>query len=72
LPICKNVKEEEVFTTCFQRDSAKDEAVVFIFIFATIGLLSYAAVGPWVKKWVETYRERRSYAPVSSEGAEES
>ena len=30
LAICKGAEEEDVFTTCFQRDSAKDEAVVFI------------------------------------------
>lgn len=51
LPICKGAKEEDVFTTCFKRDSAKDEAVVFIFIAATTGLLVYAAVRPWVEKW---------------------
>lgn len=53
-------------TTCFQRDSAKDEAVVFIFIFATVGLLVYAAVKPWVEKWAEKVKERRSYMPISS------
>jgi hypothetical protein len=36
-----------------ERDSAKDEAVVFIFIFATVGLLIYAAIRPWVEKWAE-------------------
>lgn len=36
-----------------ERDSRKDEAVVFIFIFATAGLLIFAAVQPWVEKWVE-------------------
>jgi hypothetical protein len=36
-----------------ERDSAKDEAVVFIFIFATVGLLVYAAVRPWLEKWLE-------------------
>jgi len=72
LPICKDAKEEDVFTTCFQRDSAKDEAVVFIFIFATVGLLIYAAIRPWVEKWAESIRERRSYMPISNAGAEES
>lgn len=68
LPICKNVGMEDVFTTCFQRDSRKDEAVVFIFIFATAGLLGWAAVKPWVGKWVENARVRRNYIPVASEG----
>lgn len=36
-----------------ERDSRKDEAVVFIFIFATAGLLGWAAIKPWVGKWVE-------------------
>jgi hypothetical protein len=51
-------------TTCFQRDSAKDKAVVFIFIGATVGLLGYAAVRPWI----ERVRERRNYIPVSGQG----
>jgi len=72
LPICKDAKEEDVFTTCFQRDSAKDEAVVFIFIIATVGLLFYAAVRPWIEKWRDNIRERRSYAPISTASAEES
>jgi hypothetical protein len=55
-------------TTCFQRDSAKDEAVVFIFIFATVGLLVYAAVRPWVAGWAEKVRERRSYMPIGGGG----
>jgi len=71
LPICKNVNEDDVFTTCFrkhihgetrnvfwvlttlERDSAKDEAVVFVFIFATVGLLVYAAIRPFVERWME-------------------
>lgn len=68
LPICKGAGMEDVFTTCFQRDSRKDEAVVFIFIFATAGLLLWAAVKPWVGKWVDSARERRSYIPVSTHG----
>lgn len=36
-----------------ERHSRKDEAVVFVFIFATGGLLIYAAVQPWVERWVE-------------------
>lgn len=44
-----------VANTCVytERDSRKDEAVVFIFIFATAGLLIWAAVKPWVGRWVE-------------------
>ncbi|KAL4883630.1 hypothetical protein BJY04DRAFT_22269 [Aspergillus karnatakaensis] len=65
LPICKGAKEEDVFTTCFQRDSRKDEAIVFIFIIATGGLLLWAVFRPWVQKWIEAARERRSYIPVA-------
>ncbi|CAL5868671.1 uncharacterized protein PFLUO_LOCUS2898 [Penicillium psychrofluorescens] len=65
LPTCKGAKEEDVFTTCFQRDSHKDEAVVFIFIIATASLVAWAALRPWVEKWLEAARERRSYIPVA-------
>ncbi|EXJ90312.1 hypothetical protein A1O1_03411 [Capronia coronata CBS 617.96] len=50
LPICKNAREEDVFTTCFQRDSLKDETVVVVFIFATAGLLAWALVKPWIDR----------------------
>ncbi|KAF2712209.1 hypothetical protein K504DRAFT_373420 [Pleomassaria siparia CBS 279.74] len=60
-------KEENIFTTCFQRDSAKDQAVVFIFIIATVGLLSFAAVRPWFDQWAARARERRTYIPVSGQ-----
>lgn len=59
-------------TWTIERDSAKDEAVVFIFIFATVGLLIYAAVRPWVEKWTLAMRERKSYIPISTAGADES
>ena len=36
-----------------ERDSRKDEAVVFIFIFATAGLLIWAAIKPWVGRWID-------------------
>lgn len=52
---------------CFQRDSSKDEAVVFIFIFATLGLLAWAIVKPFADKWMEKVRERGQYIPVSGE-----
>ncbi|PLN82906.1 hypothetical protein BDW42DRAFT_165921 [Aspergillus taichungensis] len=65
LPTCKGAKEDDVVTTCFQRDSKKDEAIVFIFIFATSGLLGWALFKPWVEKYLEAARERRSYIPVS-------
>ncbi|KAI9668771.1 MAG: hypothetical protein M1831_000840 [Alyxoria varia] len=42
--------EEDIFAECFQRDSAKDQAVVYTFIILTAGLLIYAAVRPWLEK----------------------
>ena len=39
--------------TSIERDSTKDEAVVFIFIIATVGLLSWAALKPWVGRWID-------------------
>lgn len=36
-----------------ERDSKKDEAIVFIFIFATSGLLAWAVCRPWVEKWLQ-------------------
>ncbi|EFR05155.1 hypothetical protein MGYG_08168 [Nannizzia gypsea CBS 118893] len=68
LPKCKGAVEENVVTTCFQRDSNKDKAVVFIFIIATASLLAWAAVKPWAETWIQRFRERRSYLPISSEG----
>lgn len=68
LPICRDAGVEDVVATCFQRDSRKDEAVVFIFIFATAGLLGWAAMKPWVGKWVESARERGRYIPVPNRG----
>ncbi|KAM5469106.1 hypothetical protein MauCBS54593_004458 [Microsporum audouinii] len=68
LPKCKGAGEENVFTTCFQRDSNKDRAVVFIFIIATSSLLAWAAVKPWAEVWIQRFKERRSYLPISSEG----
>lgn len=36
-----------------ERDSRKDEAVVFIFIFATGGLLAWALFKPWIERYIE-------------------
>ncbi|KAJ5658107.1 uncharacterized protein N7484_001756 [Penicillium longicatenatum] len=59
-------------TSGLERDSRKDEAVVFLFIFATGGLLAWALAKPWIERYLEAAtngaqaaRERRSYMPVS-------
>jgi hypothetical protein len=36
-----------------ERDSRKDEAVVFIFIIATVSLLAWALIKPFAAKWIE-------------------
>lgn len=77
LPICKDVPEDKIFTSCFQRDSLKDELVIYLFLAVTTGLLVWAGVKPWVDKgWErsgfgsETGRggSSRSYAPVGTGG----
>ncbi|CAL3963859.1 unnamed protein product [Diplocarpon coronariae] len=67
LPICKDAEEKDVLTTCFQRDSTKDQIVVLTFIAGTVGLLAWAGV----RKIVEKRRgeglrigESQSYVPV--------
>ncbi|KAL2265990.1 hypothetical protein VTJ83DRAFT_5342 [Remersonia thermophila] len=44
LPICKGVDEKDIKTSCFQRDSHKDRAIVWCFLLATGGLLGWAGV----------------------------
>ncbi|KAI1373185.1 hypothetical protein F4677DRAFT_430503 [Hypoxylon crocopeplum] len=43
LPICKDAEENDVVTMCFQRDSRKDQIIVWGFILGTTGLLGWAA-----------------------------
>jgi len=50
LPICKGAEDKDVFTTCFQRDSTKDQIVVLTFIAGTLGLLGWAAVRKVLEK----------------------
>jgi hypothetical protein len=40
------------FALDVERDSNKDKAVVFIFIIATSGLLIWAAIKPWVERYM--------------------
>ncbi|KAG5985833.1 hypothetical protein E4U43_005855 [Claviceps pusilla] len=43
IDFCKEAKEEDVVTMCFQRDSNKDKIIVWGFILGTTGLLGWAA-----------------------------
>jgi nucleoside permease NupC len=49
--------------------------VVFIFIFATAGLLGWAVLKPWVVRWtgwgVERTRREGRYEPLVGEGGRE-
>ncbi len=53
-----------------ERDSLKDETVVFVFIFATAGLLLWAFVKPYVQKWLVVgtalSRDNRSHSSYSN------
>ncbi|KAI9496211.1 hypothetical protein BDB00DRAFT_746455, partial [Zychaea mexicana] len=40
-------------TTCFARDSVKDESIVFLFLILTVGLLISAALKPRFDRWQE-------------------
>ncbi|KAK1754223.1 hypothetical protein QBC47DRAFT_325351 [Echria macrotheca] len=44
LPICKDAEEKDVTTKCFQRDSRKDQVIVWGFVLGTAGLLGWAGV----------------------------
>jgi len=54
LPICKDADESDTVATCFQRDSRKDEIIVWAFILGTTGLLAWAAV-----KRLSEYRDAK-------------
>ena len=47
---CKTAAEKDVFTTCFQRDSRKDQIIVLLFIVVTMGLLAWAGVRKVLEK----------------------
>ncbi|EFX02423.1 hypothetical protein CMQ_2472 [Grosmannia clavigera kw1407] len=44
LPICRDAEEKDVVAACFQRDSRKDQIIVWCFLIGTSGLLGWAAV----------------------------
>jgi hypothetical protein len=67
LPICKGAAETDVATSCFQRDSAKDQVIVLGFIGLTVGLLGWAA-GKRVLARRRAEMERGLYARVAEGG----
>ncbi|KAK6539923.1 hypothetical protein TWF694_008758 [Orbilia ellipsospora] len=62
--ICDGKKEDEISTSCFQRDSVKDETVVLIFIVATGGLLIYAALKPLISRWFDPQTQAYEQLPT--------
>jgi hypothetical protein len=50
LDICTNTDDQDILTTCFQRDSRKDQIVVLTFITTIVGLLCWAAVRKVLEK----------------------
>lgn len=49
LTICEGVDEMLVSSSCFQRESLKEQFFVYIFIIVTSGLLLYATVFPLIQ-----------------------
>ncbi|KAL1305609.1 hypothetical protein AAFC00_007210 [Neodothiora populina] len=56
--------EDVVFATCFQRDSVKDQVIVWGFLGLTVGLLAWSFVGGFLGGVVEKVRGRHAYNPV--------
>jgi hypothetical protein len=50
LRFCADAEDKDILTTCFQRDSRKDQIVVLTFIATTLGLLIWAAVRKVLEK----------------------
>ncbi|CAB4421784.1 unnamed protein product [Rhizophagus irregularis] len=44
-------KEDCDIPTCFQRDSYKDEVIVYFYIIITSGLLLIALTKPYIERW---------------------
>ncbi|ROT42630.1 hypothetical protein SODALDRAFT_326787 [Sodiomyces alkalinus F11] len=74
LPICTDATEEDVQTSCFQRDSRKDRIIVWGFIVVTGGLLGWAAARRVFQSreapHMGVFRSLRGYAPLGRGGAQ--
>ncbi|KAK4233251.1 hypothetical protein C8A03DRAFT_39053 [Achaetomium macrosporum] len=55
LPICKGAEDKDIKTMCFQRDSRKDQIIVWGFILGTAGLLGWAGL----RRVVDSAKERQ-------------
>ncbi|KAK8115839.1 hypothetical protein PG984_012341 [Apiospora sp. TS-2023a] len=63
-PFCKKAEEKDVVTMCFQRDSRKDQIIVWGFIFGTLGLLGWAGV----KRFTEMREAKQKVAAAGGIG----
>ncbi|KAG6002282.1 hypothetical protein E4U21_003273 [Claviceps maximensis] len=67
IDFCKEAKEEDVVTMCFQRDSNNDKIIVWGFILGTTGLMGWAAFKRVTEKRDQRaalLRDSIDYAPV--------
>lgn len=62
LPICEGAEETDVVTMCFQRDSRKDQIIVWAFILGTLGLLAWAGA----QRVMELREQRKSHPGLSA------
>lgn len=69
LDICADATEEDVQTSCFQRDSKKDRIIVWGFIMVTGGLLLWAALRRVLERRASSrlggIRSLRGYRPLA-------
>ncbi|KAL0933832.1 uncharacterized protein CTRU02_210631 [Colletotrichum truncatum] len=63
IDFCREAKEENVQTMCFQRDSNKDRVIVWGFLLGTTGLLGWAAF-----KHAQELREGKRQAEAAQAG----
>ncbi|KAF9584677.1 hypothetical protein BGW38_005617, partial [Lunasporangiospora selenospora] len=59
--ICKGVGTgdgDELVTNCFERDSYKDQFIVYIFLIVTLSLLGYAGLKPLAKRLWQRHNQR--------------
>ncbi|KAI1295888.1 hypothetical protein EDD11_007696 [Mortierella claussenii] len=64
--MCKGVgtgEGDELVTSCFERDSYKDQFIVCLFLTITLGLLGFAGLQPFLKT-IWQRRQQRSYDPM--------
>lgn len=58
--ICEGVDEMLVSSSCFQRESLKEQLFIYTFIIITTGLLLYATVMPFAQEKINSFRNVRA------------